>query len=156
MATRRQTPKEKFDQIKREHIQKMGGQSSLFPSAIPEKATKKAYLALQSELRRLQRTLQEREEFLKAYEQRLIEREQQLERDVARFEKWREDDVCCYCEQGTCIEHDETGAVIDDDCYCDEGTCNEHYTPVRREQPKVIGDEVNWLEGLFKLKDKRK
>jgi hypothetical protein len=161
MAQRRQTPQAKFAQIKADYLKKNGGQSSLFPSSVPDRATKKALLALQSELRRLERTLQEREEFLKAYEQRLIERDQQLERDVADLED---------CDGFECDEY-ECEAEERDECDCDhldaeEGcecaTCQFYsQEQSKRETPQIENAagrqaEVDWLEKLFTLKDKRR
>lgn len=168
MAQRRQTPQQKFAKIKQDHLKKVGGQSSLFPqTSAPERATKKALQAWQSELRRLERTLQERQEFLSAYEQRLIEREQQLEREIANFEEWREDygfDECegyeCEAEfRGQCdCDHSDA----EDGCEC--ATC-QFYNQTKSKRATIIpdqqqvllkGDEVDWLNNLFTLKDKRK
>lgn len=156
MAQRRQTPQAKFAQIKADYLKKNGGQSSLFPSSVPDRATKKALLALQSELRRLERTLQEREEFLKAYEQRLIEREQQLERDVADLEDYDDCDgyVCEAEERGECdCDH------LDAEEGCECATCQFYnQEQSKRETSPQVGQqaEVDWLEKLFTLKDKRR
>lgn len=174
MAQRRQSPQEKFAQIKEAHLKKMGGESSLFPSTVPEKATKKALLALQSELRRMERVLHEREERLERWEAELQEREMvikanELEDEIAGFEGWQDGDVCEgeEIDECDCVPRDAL-----DGCDCER--C-EHWRDLnpaamrahgsdyvvtdRRPLPESLkpkGDEVDWLEKLFTLKDKRR
>lgn len=160
MAQRRQTPKEKFAQIKADHLKKMGGQSSLFPSLIPDNATKKALLALRSELRHLERTLNEREERLESWEEDLRCREADLA-DVIENE-FDEDE--CFAEHYQHCDCDEEDAT--DGCGC--GNCKvmrgnllsdkqkERIENALKKLHAPAGDEVAWLEKLFTLKDKRR
>jgi hypothetical protein len=71
MAQRRETPAEKFRKIRNEFYERHG-----LETALPGKATEKAYLALRSELRRLERVLEEKEERLERWELDLALREE--------------------------------------------------------------------------------
>jgi hypothetical protein len=168
MAQRRQTPQEKFAQIKAAHLQKMGGESSLFPSTpVPEKATKKALLALQSELRRLERALQEKEERLEHWEADLQEREADWQEAMCGVG----DDDYEECEAESAEECDCGPQDALDGCECFTCESWREYNPAamraagsrymvteRRPMPESLkqGDEVDWLNKLFLLKDKRR
>jgi hypothetical protein len=118
------------------------------PAASP--ATTKALQAWQSELRRLEKRLEE-------WSNELTVREENLERQEAVFEATvdgaDEETIKMYAKS---FPSDAPKTEDDDDeCYCDEGTCNIHPQDFVKHTP-VPGDEIKWLESLWKLEDKRR
>jgi hypothetical protein len=125
------------------------------PAAPPIKATRKALLAYHSELKKYHKKLQEWEDLLCQRNEELMEAKDEFEammEDDWPFEEDDEDE-----KEGECSKQDVT-----DDCKCD--TCeswrvaagfNLRTNEPRSKKPALAGDEVKWLESLFKLKDKR-
>lgn len=133
------------------------------PTKPDVRATRKALLAYHSELQKYHEKLQQWEQLLSTRNQELMEARQDfddlMEREGMGFEEE------CYCDEGTCNLH----ADYDDDeedcecgpedakagCPCE--TCFQ-WRKLQKEakQPVVVGDEVQWLEKLMTLKDKRR
>jgi hypothetical protein len=125
-------------------------------------ATTKALQAWQSELRRLEKRLVE-------WEQALGEREENLEKQEAAFEAAvdgaNEETIKMYADKFKPDLPKSTTLPDDDECYCEEGTCNIHPNQdfvqhcIQKDQTQkqvAIGDEIKWLENLWRLEDKRK
>lgn len=120
-------------------------------------ATRKALLAFESQLKAYHKKLEQWDKLLQE-KTRLIEE--------ATVEMFEDEDYCCYCEKGTCIEHDyeedeeecECGPEeAKAGCPCDPcATWRVNQKRMVTNQPDVVGDEVKFLESLFKLKDVRK
>jgi hypothetical protein len=148
-------------------------------SSVP--ATTKALQAWQSELRRLEKRLEEWSNELDAREETLQQQEAAFEgvlngADEATVQRYADsqadDPEECY-QDGDCGCTSEDAASNCDCPKCEStrtdwikaGDDRKHplsdgfgfpiITP-RRESPKPAGDEVTWLENLWKLKDDRK
>jgi hypothetical protein len=139
-------------------------------------ATTRALQAWQSELRRLESSLMQWQEDLNERDSELDKREAVLEEQEAAFA-----DVIAEADDPTVERYASTweDAHEDCDCVCDDedagGGCDcdkcentrenwvksfkedYNFDMPRFHQPKpVIGDEIRWLEKLWKLKDSRK
>ena len=135
------------------------------PKPPSKNADRKAMTAYWSELRRWA-------EALANWEADLDKREAELEVVASKARHF--DD--CFCDEGTCNIHPnqdygEDGDTIEEDCYCTtedaEDGCEcpacENWRSqraqemIKRQQAAAkTGDEIQWLEALYKLPDKRR
>jgi hypothetical protein len=125
-------------------------------------ATQKALQAWQSELRKLEKRLGEWSEALAERERILEEQEQCFEQAVETA-----DDAVVqrYAQIG-----EDPDTMIEDECDCgpeeaaagcDCPKCERrnkiaNHRLTKPEKPEIKGDEVTWLEELWRLEDKRK
>ncbi len=123
------------------------------PPAKPDTtATRKALLAHHSELQKYHEKLAQWENLLVQKNAELIEMREEFEEMVeAEGYGWDEDeDEECECTP----EDAKAGCPCGE---CDEWRFfNQTGRAKKEEKPVIVGDEVVFLEGLFKLKDKRK
>lgn len=135
------------------------------PAKPPANATRKALLAFHAELKQYHEKLQQWDAQLQNETARYMNEVAAFNKELAAQGLDRDDfvDDECYCDEGTCNIHPDqdsececTGWDASNGCECD--TCEkwrvDNDCPLEPEP--TIGDEVQFLEKLFELKDKRR
>jgi hypothetical protein len=118
-------------------------------------ATRKALLAYHSELQKYHQKLREWETLLSKRNKELMEARDAFEEMVNADEEWGFDldDDECECGPSDAID----GCTCETCCsWRDDNPAAMRVHGKEAKLPVVAGDEVQWLEKLFDLKDKRR